>query len=215
VVSIDPVAPIVTALETLIDELDMLFDRINEDIKTATYASDYDRIKELADDAKAIKEYRDRLSAARRPLVGLALPEPLTKRVATPKLAKPTLLKKSRGTRGKGITQAAFQLPVLQALDEMGGSAKLSDVLDRIEQMFSEEFTEHDHEDLPNSPGVVRWKNRAQWARMRLKERGLLKPDSPFGVWELSDEGRAFLRASQDLSDASDEDVADDEVIAE
>lgn len=41
--------------------------------------------------------------------------------------------------------------------------------------------------------GEVRWRNRARFARLRMKERGLLNDKSARGIWELTDAGRRFL----------------------
>ncbi|HDR29905.1 winged helix-turn-helix domain-containing protein [Rhodovulum sp.] len=40
-----------------------------------------------------------------------------------------------------------------------------------------------------------RWWNATCWARSGLVKEGRFRSDSPRGVWELSDEGRAFTRA--------------------
>jgi hypothetical protein len=45
-----------------------------------------------------------------------------------------------------------------------------------------------DYEKLPSGTGV-RWQNTAQWALFELVKQGLLKSDSPPGVWELSYKG--------------------------
>lgn len=49
-------------------------------------------------------------------------------------------------------------------------------------------LTAKDREKLDS--GDLRWRNRVQFTRLTPKERGLLKSDSPRGVWELTDEGR-------------------------
>jgi restriction system protein len=36
---------------------------------------------------------------------------------------------------------------------------------------------------------VIRWKNRVMWRRYVLVKQGLLKADSPRGIWELTKEG--------------------------
>lgn len=46
------------------------------------------------------------------------------------------------------------------------------------------------------SSGAIRWRNRARFARLRMKERGLLVSNSQHGVWEMSDDGRQFLAAN-------------------
>jgi len=56
-------------------------------------------------------------------------------------------------------------------------------------------FNSRDLEVLKN--GEIRWRNRARFARLRMKERGLLSNESPRGVWEISDIGRAYLKLNQ------------------
>jgi hypothetical protein len=41
--------------------------------------------------------------------------------------------------------------------------------------------------------GEVRWQNRARFARLRMKEQGLISSDSPRGIWEITAEGRRHL----------------------
>jgi restriction system protein len=46
------------------------------------------------------------------------------------------------------------------------------------------------------SPDNPRWRNAAQWARNSMVNEGLLKKDSPRGVWEISDKGKQYLTQS-------------------
>ena len=50
-----------------------------------------------------------------------------------------------------------------------------------------------DYDPLASSPDNLRWRNAAQWARNSMVREGLLKADSPRGVWEISDKGQAVL----------------------
>lgn len=54
---------------------------------------------------------------------------------------------------------------------------------------------ERDRETLRN--GEVRWRNRARFARLRMKERGLLSDTSHRGIWEITELGRAYLKLNQ------------------
>ena len=51
------------------------------------------------------------------------------------------------------------------------------------------ELQEVDLEPLSSSPDNPRWRNAAQWARYSMVKKGLLKSDSPRGIWELTDKG--------------------------
>ncbi len=52
-------------------------------------------------------------------------------------------------------------------------------------------FEGRDYDPLASGPDKPRWHNGAQWARNSMIHEGLLKGDSPRGVWEISDKGRA------------------------
>jgi predicted transcriptional regulator len=38
--------------------------------------------------------------------------------------------------------------------------------------------------------------NTAQWARNSLREEGLIRDDTPRSIWEITEEGRKWLRGS-------------------
>jgi len=88
--------------------------------------------------------------------------------------------------------QSDYCQPILQALVEMGGSARTSDILTRVEQLMRGKLKEVDYEPH-RSDGTVRWSKSAQWARNRMAREGLLKADSPRGVWEISDAGHMAI----------------------
>ncbi|MCC7571175.1 winged helix-turn-helix domain-containing protein, partial [Candidatus Micrarchaeota archaeon] len=51
------------------------------------------------------------------------------------------------------------------------------------------------YDPLASNPDNPRWRNTAQWARNSMvNEEGFLKKDSPRGIWEISEKGRAFLK---------------------
>ena len=99
-----------------------------------------------------------------------------------------------RARRGGIMPQADYTLPILEALIEMGGSGKMSDVLDTVFNKIKDRLKQRDFEKLPSGTSV-RWKNRAQWERQRLKTGGYLKKDSPFGIWEITEEGRKLYES--------------------
>ena len=96
---------------------------------------------------------------------------------------------KRRAKKGEITPQAHYTFPILGALIEMGGSGRVSKVLDRVFNKMKDRLKPKDLEKL--SSGIsVRWKNKAQWERQRLKSEGYLKKDSPRGIWEITDKGR-------------------------
>jgi len=51
-----------------------------------------------------------------------------------------------------------------------------------------------DYDPLASGPDNPRWRNAGQWARNSMVNEGLLKRDSPRGIWEITDAGRQVLR---------------------
>ena len=84
-------------------------------------------------------------------------------------------------------------LPILQALVQLGGSGRVIEVLDRVERMMKEQLNKYVYESLPSNPKELRWRNNAQWARLNLVQAGYLASDSPRGIWEISEAGRALV----------------------
>jgi hypothetical protein len=97
-----------------------------------------------------------------------------------------------RAPRGSLLVEEAYELPILKALADRGGSASKNAVIDALEPLLGDQLTTLDR--TPVASGELRWRNRAQFVRLRLVERGELKRDSPRGVWELSDAGLNRLR---------------------
>jgi restriction system protein len=71
----------------------------------------------------------------------------------------------------------------LQVLEKMGGSGKIGDVLDRVGQIMRPVLKDVDRDPLASDPSNPRWRNAAQWARNSMVQEGLLRADSPRGVW--------------------------------
>ena len=99
----------------------------------------------------------------------------------------------ARAKRGSILHESAYELPMLEILDEHGGRAATREVIEELGTRLNGQLTEADGEVL--SSGDVRWRNRAQFVRLRLVERGDMVKDSPRGIWELSDQGRRRLAA--------------------
>ncbi len=95
---------------------------------------------------------------------------------------------------GPLLPVGAYWLPILAILVEAGGSAPANDVINALEERLGDELKDRDRERLRN--GEVRWRNRARFARLRMKEHGLLSKTSPRGVWEITELGAAYLSAA-------------------
>jgi restriction system protein len=77
----------------------------------------------------------------------------------------------------------------------MGGRGQAKEVVARVRTIMEHQFLEADFEVLAS--GQPRWEKNTNWARYFLKQQGLLAADSPRGVWEITEAGRAYLREHQ------------------
>jgi hypothetical protein len=100
-----------------------------------------------------------------------------------------------RARRGRRTPEVKFYRPILEVLAEMGGSGKVPEILLRLKPRLDGILAEADYAPLP-STGMPRWDNTTRWARNSMIRNGLLKDDSPWGVWEISDKGRRLLNRS-------------------
>lgn len=87
-----------------------------------------------------------------------------------------------------GMPTRAFRPYILKALAELGGSAREADVLDRVWEMVKSRLSPIDLEWMP-AGNDYRWRKKARWERFVMKQGGLLRNDSPFGIWELTELG--------------------------
>ncbi|MGD9975762.1 MAG: winged helix-turn-helix domain-containing protein [Desulfatirhabdiaceae bacterium] len=72
------------------------------------------------------------------------------------------------------------------ALRQLGGHARLSEIFDVMEKQFSGKLQPGDLELRQDGKTLV-WKNNTQWERMLMIREGILKSDSPNGIWELTE----------------------------
>ena len=110
----------------------------------------------------------------------------------TKKIAQAQQQNAARLQRGQRTPEKAYYQPILKALEELGGSATMSDVLKKVEQSMKEVLKSVDYDQL-NSNTDIRWRNTAQFARNTMVRKGLLKSNSPRGRWEITEAGRKSL----------------------
>lgn len=96
-----------------------------------------------------------------------------------------------RPRRGTLLAEAEYFTPILEVLNELGGSAAASRVIERVGKKLEPKFTSADLGSYQS--GEARWRKRTQFARYALVNKGLMRDDSPHGVWEISPAGESFL----------------------
>lgn len=177
------------AFELLLEEIEAEVEFINEVGARAFAGGNYDRAREALERAGMLVAFRDKVAILRKEREALAATDTEDDNEANTQ--RRNLGRLQRGVRTREET---FVQPIIRALLELGGSAKMNDVLDRVGQLMKDVLREVDYLPLASDPAMPRWRNTAQWARLTMVKGGLLKPDSPRGVWELTEAGQ---RAAQ------------------
>ena len=183
------------AFEMLLEEIEAEIDFVNGVGSNAFEKRDYDRAKEALEHAGKLTGFRDKAAALKKEWDGFAVIEVDEEDRKTAQTQRQNLGRLQRGTRTR---EEAFYVPILQVLSDMGDSGKVAKVLDRVGKKMKGILKKPDYEPLASSPDNLRWRNAAQWARNSMVHEGLLKKDSPRGVWEISDKGRKFLTGETD-----------------
>jgi hypothetical protein len=118
-------------------------------------------------------------------------PQPDVHQELTPPVGR---LIAGRIRKGLRTPEPAFFCPILQALSDLGGSAKRSEVFHFLEHSMRDVLKPIDYQILSSEAEQLRWQNSAQWARNLMVKEGLLQEDSPVGIWEITEKGRLFLQ---------------------
>lgn len=96
---------------------------------------------------------------------------------------------------GMKTPATAFERSVLEALYNLGGAGAASQVVAIVGEMMKERLKSVDQDSLTS--GAVRWQKSVSFARLFLVRRGLVKANSPRGVWELTDDGIKELESKE------------------
>jgi hypothetical protein len=114
----------------------------------------------------------------------------------TGKGAKTSSRSPSRKTRGKRtrvasgtlLAEEQYEVPLLTALIELGGSAPSREVIELVGKKLADRLTDADKATL--NSGGIRWRSRVQFVRLRMIEQGLMLKETGRGIWAISDAGR-------------------------
>lgn len=176
---------------------DILLEAMEEEIAAVTRAltdaadrGEYALVRELAGFAEEKARMRERVMALRVEWHGTSVASPQSngQPLGTPR--------RNLGRLPPGLRTRTedYFLPILETLEEMGGRARASEVLERIRERMDAELSPVDLDAVPSDPRTPRWRKSAQWARYHMVREGLVKSDSPRGIWEISEQGREYLR---------------------
>ena len=183
------------ALHLLGDSLEAEVQRINTEGSQAMQVGDYDTAQAVIDFAKRLTAFRAKVNDLGEEWLKL---EELRDKASAEvqQIVSKRFFGKSK--KGQITPNLAYCKPLLEVLEEMGGSGKTKAVLDRLGEKMKPVLLPKDYEPHESNDKQIRWRNTAQWARNKMvNEDGRMKKDSPRGIWEISPAGSAWLKKNQ------------------
>ena len=198
--------------ESLIGEMDAFIDNLNQEGAQKFSISDHVSTKIILERVEKLNHLRSRLeylyddfvsiqSGVKEPKVQADLfksikneTDKINIKSPTQKIATSSEQNPQKKPKIPKTPEEKYRIPILIALESLGGSAFCQNVLQIVEELMISELNETDMEGLKSDPKTKRWRNTAMWARNRLRAEGLLKSNSPRGVWELDEAGWNFLK---------------------
>jgi hypothetical protein len=177
------------AFDILLEEIEAEIEFVNQIGARAFESRDYDKAREALERVEWITGFRDKADSLRREWESHISNE-VDEEGSETHAAHRNLGRLQRGSRTR---EEIYYRPILETLQRHGGSAPIGIVLDGVLRSMTDVLKPVDYEPLASDPEMPRWKNAAQWARYSLVKEGLLRKDSPRGVWQISEAGIRYL----------------------
>jgi len=187
---------VVPIIDSLIEEFDRVIEELNQEGARRFFTSDYSQAKEILIDVEEVASLKERVSKLREEWKKLDLSISTTKDIEK-KNVDSRKFPKSKIPKGLRTREEDLEVPLLLALDSLGGTGDIHDVMNIIESLLAKDLSDFDWQTLPSDPNSIRWKNTVHWARAALVEKGLLSKTSPRGIWEITEAGRVALNESK------------------
>jgi hypothetical protein len=174
----------------LLEEIEAEIDLVTRTSARAMEARDFEGARDALQRAGQLTAFRDRADGLQREWGALA-GQPVEEDESEEERASRRDLGRLR--RGLRTPEPGFYRPILEALVQFGGRATMGQVLEAVQQRMQSVLRDVDYQPLASDPDLPRWRNTAQWARNSLVKDGLMRADSPRGIWEINDAGRRYL----------------------
>lgn len=189
---------LIPAIDMLLEEVDQIVSRLNEEGAALFKAGNYDQARALLSKVEAVTGFRGKILCLRDEWKALNVPATQKSSTTERKRARSTTPPLKRGLK---TSYDEFRYPILAALMRLGGSGRVGEVLRIVEEILSDQLNVYDYQTLPSDPNSVRWKNTASWERHNMVQDGLLASDSPRGVWEITSAGEEALEQAKNQPD--------------
>lgn len=185
---------LIPAIDILLEEIDQIVLRLNEEGAALFKAGNYDQARALLSKVESVTGFRGKVLCLRDGWKALNVPASQKGSASERKSVGSTAAPLKRGLK---TSYGEFRYPILAALVRLNGSGRVGEVLRIVEEILADQLNVYDYQPLPSDPNSVRWKNTASWERHNMVQDGLLASDSPRGVWEITSAGKEALEQAK------------------
>lgn len=173
-----------------VEEVEAVVEECGKEATEAVQKRNFQAAKEMMDRAEQVTTFLGKVKSLQREWAELPQTRASGHR-RNRRSRRGQLTKRLR--RGLRTPEEAFRMPILEVLVEIGGSGPPQEVLARVYHRVETLLTDYDRQPLASDPDEPRWRKTVHWCRKALVEEGLLSSDSPRGIWEIAEAGRAEL----------------------
>jgi hypothetical protein len=92
-------------------------------------------------------------------------------------------------------SSSAFRIPILQALENLGGSGRRKEVFGELEIIMADQLNENDRKILPANRYLTRWQKNAMHTRTKLLNEDYISADPKQGIWMITEKGKEYLKS--------------------
>jgi len=186
---------VAAALEIVMEEIETRISLLDKNNSRAWYERDFKKAGELLKMAEDVTAFREEVHQLQKKWEK-SFPHQQNDISEDAMSQKKGVQKNGKIRRGMRTREIEFRIPILGVLIDQGGGASMKTVLAQLENRMKGVLKSIDYEGLPSDPDTIRWKNTAQWSRQAMVDEGLLRNDSPRGIWEISDIGRDYYEGN-------------------
>jgi len=183
--------------DNLIDEMENIFENLNEEGARFLKEGDYEKAKKVMGKVREIKKIRDEAENLQTRWEGI-----FEKTSRGPLKRKKRDKKRKSYPRGIKTPEKDFVIPILEAIEELGGAGSVKEVLKKVFQKMEKRLNDYDFKSIPSHPDRFRWENTAMWCRQSLVDDGFLSPEAKRGLWVLTEKGKARLEQERKKQEA-------------
>ncbi len=183
--------------DNLIDELETIFDNLNEEGARFLKKGEYEKAKAVMGKVREIKKIRDEAENLQVKWEGV-----FQETSRGPLKRKRRDKKRKTFPRGVKTPEKDFAIPIMEAVEELGGAGSVKEVLKKVFDKMGKRLNDYDLKAIPSHPERFRWENTAMWCRQRLVEDGLLSSEAKRGLWVLTEKGKNRLEKERKKKEA-------------